>query len=121
MKLQNGFELEGNINLNQIFINDKWTQVLIIESALEVEKLRELFKENNIIIDTTETTETTYNTDGLIDIKSQDNKNYVWLYFKYSYTKNIGIEDIQKENIILKEQLSNLEDYILEKVQNEIN
>ena len=121
MKLQNGFELNGNINTTMVKLNDTWNQILIVESSIEVEQLRELFKDNNVVVETTETLETTYNTGGLIDIKSQDNKNYVWLYFNYSYSKNIDVEAIQKENLVLKEQISSLEDYILEKVQSEIN
>jgi hypothetical protein len=65
MKLQNGFELEGNINYVIVTISNKPTQVLIIESVLEIEQLRELFKDNNIIVDTKETIENIYNVGGL--------------------------------------------------------
>jgi hypothetical protein len=99
MKLQNGFELEGNINYVIVTISNKPTQVLIIESVLEIEQLRELFKDNNIIVDTTETIENIYNVGGLIDIKTQDGKNYVWLYFVNSSSRELVktvIEDVEK-------------------------
>lgn len=92
MKLQNGFELEGNININPIYLNNKWSEILIIESTLEIDKLRELFKDNNIIINVNKDIETTYFTKGLIDVKSQDNKNYVWLYFDYLNENNTNQE-----------------------------
>lgn len=112
MKLQNGFELQGVINIPQMIkLNDVWTQVLIIESVIEVEQLRELFKDNNIIVETTEITETTYTTDGLIDVKTQDGKSYAWLYFNNSSTRELVktlAEDIEK----LKQDKADLQNQV---------
>lgn len=113
MKLQNGFEIEGNISTSMVKLNDIWTQVLIVESALGVEQLRELFKDNNVIVEATETLETTYNTNGLIDVKTQDNKNYVWLYFVNSSSRELiktVVEDVEK----LKKDKADLQDQVVQ-------
>lgn len=105
MKLQNGFELEGNISTTMEKLNNIWMQVLIIESTLDTEQLRELFKDNNIIVDIIETIENTYNTGGLIDVKTQDNKNYVWLFFVNAISREstqVVKNELQKSNTDLK-------------------
>ena len=91
MKLENGFKLEGVISNSIVQINDEWRKILIVKSDLEEKQLRELFKDNNYIINYDSHEETTYYTDGLICIKENidKNKRYVWLYFKNSTSRDI--------------------------------
>lgn len=103
MKIENGFELEGKMKYVMVKINNEWTKVLIIESDLEEKQLRELFKINNYIVESDNYQETTYFTNGLIDIKEnkEKTKRYVWLYFKNSISRDIitkeEIEEIKKK------------------------
>jgi hypothetical protein len=106
MILQNGFELDGNINTFKEQINNLWVEILIIETNLETNELRELFKNNNIIIENKGDIETTYFTNGLIDIKTQDSKNYVWLYFDHSNINNTNQELKSKLANVLKSDLN---------------
>lgn len=113
MRLENGYELEGNISNSMININNTWTKILIIETTLEKEKLRELFKNNSIITETIEAQEIIYYTDGLIDIKEDNNKSYVWLYFKNSTSRELIKET--KENVEkLNKQLLETQNLVLE-------
>jgi hypothetical protein len=84
MKLQNGYELTGNISFSTININDEWTQILIIETDTTEDVARQLFESNNVISDIGDNATTIYYTKGLIDVKVDSNKSYVWLYYNYS-------------------------------------
>ena len=104
MKLQNGFELQGNITTTMVLLNDRWTQVLIVESSIKTNKLRELFTKNDIITNAVNNIDTTYFTNGLIDIKSENNVNYVWLYFVNSTSQ----KTYETEIAVMTQQISDI-------------
>lgn len=116
MKLQNGFELDGCCSNAMILINNEWTEILIVETSLEVEQARELFENNNTITLVTDTQEITHITNGLVDIKVQDNKSYVWLYFTNSTTREL-IQTIKEDVLKLQQEKEDLQLALAETIE----
>jgi hypothetical protein len=101
MKLQNGYEVVGTIDIpTMIRINDEWVNVLIIETAMDATQASALFINNSSIVDTGDTSETIYFTDGLLDVKVANGKTYVWLKYIASNVNQLlqpQLEALQKQ------------------------
>jgi hypothetical protein len=105
MKLQNGFTLDGVINTpSMVNINNTWQNILIIETTIGTDQARVMFENNSLIIDITTDNEIRYFTDGLLDVKIDNGKTYVWL----NYVSSAVIPLLQPQITALQKQLTDV-------------
>lgn len=99
MFLDNGFEVEGEINNSIVNLNNEWVKVLVFETNIPKDEVIELFKDSKSIrsVSVGSGIEIVYNYKSLIDVKVENGNTFVWLKFVNAYAVNTKDVDTMQE------------------------